>query len=128
MELISPALLSCVFLQIAKKGENWKIGFLKNTENRDPGFYICLTLYIALKIQTKKIQKKWRAGRLLGSAVKWAEMAAEHENGQNSKKNFSPAHGHYVASWLPTSKLLSDQPYSGTFAFFETAEKSLFQL
>ena len=99
MELIQPALLSYLVLQIAKKGENWKVGFLKNTENRDPGFQICLTLYIVLKIQTKKIQKKWRAGTLLGSAVKWAEMAAEHENGRNSKNFFSPAHGHHVASW-----------------------------
>ena len=78
--------------------------------------------------ETKKFPKKQPAHGLLGSAVKWAETAADHENGQNLKKKISPAHGHYVASWLPTSKLLSDQPYSGTFALFETAEKSLFQL
>ena len=48
--------------------------------------------------ETKKFPKKRPAHGLLGSAVKWAEMAADHENGQNSKKKFSPAHGHYVAS------------------------------
>ena len=48
--------------------------------------------------ETKKIPKKRPAHGLLGSAAKWAEMAADHENGQNSKKKFSPAHGHYVAS------------------------------
>ena len=48
--------------------------------------------------ETKKFPKKRSAHGLFGSAVKWAEMAADHENGQNSKKKFSPAHGHYVAS------------------------------
>ena len=48
--------------------------------------------------ETKKIPKKQPAHGLLGWAVKWAEMAADHENGQNSKKKISPAHGHYVAS------------------------------
>ena len=47
---------------------------------------------------TKIFPKKRPAHGLLGSAVKWAEMAAEHENGRNSKFFFSPAHGHYVAS------------------------------
>ena len=41
---------------------------------------------MALKILTKKIQKKWGADGLFRSAAKWAEMAADHENGQNSKK------------------------------------------
>ena len=77
---------------------------------------------------TKKFPEKRSAQGLFGSAVKWAEMAADHENGQYSKKLFSPAHSHDVASRLPTSKLLSDQPYSGTYALFETTEKSLFQL
>ena len=35
---------------------------------------------------------------LLALAVKLAEMAADHEIARNSKKIFSPAHGHYVAS------------------------------
>ena len=48
--------------------------------------------------ETKKFPEKQSAHRLLGSAVKWAEMAADHENGRNSKKNFSPAHGYHVAS------------------------------
>ena len=48
--------------------------------------------------ETKKIPKKRPAHGLLGSAAKWAEMAADHENGRNSKKILSPAHGHYVAS------------------------------
>ena len=29
----------------------------------------------------KKIEKKWGADRLFGSAAKWAEIAADHENG-----------------------------------------------
>ena len=53
---------------------------------------------MALKILIKKNQKKWGADGLFRSAVKWAEMAAEHENGRNSKIFFSPAHGHHVAS------------------------------
>ena len=65
---------------------------------------------------------------VLASAVKWAEIAADPENGQNSKKNFSLAHGHHVASWLPTSKFLSDQSLSRTDTSYETAEKSQFQL
>ena len=31
-------------------------------------------------------------------AVKWAEMAADHENDQTPKKDFSPHQGNYVAS------------------------------
>ena len=53
---------------------------------------------MALKILTKKIQKKWGADGLFRSAAKWAEMAADHENGQNSKISFYQNHGHYVAS------------------------------
>ena len=70
----------------------------------------------------KKNQKRWRAAKLLASAVIWAEMAADHENSQNSKKKISAAHGHHVASWL------SDQPYNSTNKLNETAEKSLFLL
>ena len=51
-----------------------------------------------LKYDTKKFEKNRGADGLFGSAVKWAEMAADHENGRTSKKNFSQAHGHYVAS------------------------------
>ena len=53
---------------------------------------------MALKILTKKIQKKWGADGLFGWAANWAEMAADHKNGQNPKKKFSPDQGHYVAS------------------------------
>ena len=67
-------------------------------EKGGTGFYICITLYIVANAETKKFLKKQSAHGLFGSAVKWAEMAADHENGRNSKKNFSPAHGHYVAS------------------------------
>ena len=81
-----------------KERKNWKTEFFKNTENGNPGFHICITLYIVLKIPPKKNQKKWGADRLLGSAVKWAEMAAELENGRNSKNFFSLAHGHHIAS------------------------------
>ena len=50
-------------------------------------------------LRQKNFQKKPPAHGHLGSAAKWAEMAADHENGQNSKKEKknSPAHGHYVA-------------------------------
>ena len=61
-------------------------------------FYISSTLHIVLNDSTKKNSKKQPAGILLASAVKWAEMAADPENGQNSKKFFSLAHGHHVAS------------------------------
>ena len=47
---------------------------------------------------TKKNSKKQRAGMLLASALKWAEMAADPENGRNSKKFFSLAYGHHVPS------------------------------
>ena len=44
-------------------------------------FYIFFTLYIVLNDYTKTISKKQPAGILLASAVKWAEMAADPENG-----------------------------------------------
>ena len=34
---------------------------------------------------------------VLASAVKWAEMAADYENGQNSKNFFAPVWAHHVA-------------------------------
>ena len=46
----------------------------------------------------KRLNKNGHADRLISPAVKWAEMAADHENGQNSKISFSQNHGHYVAS------------------------------
>ena len=46
----------------------------------------------------KKFEKNGHADGLFSLAVKWAEMAADHENGQNSKISFSQNHGHYVAS------------------------------
>ena len=46
----------------------------------------------------KKNQKKWGADGLFRSAAKWAEMAADHENGRNPKKFLSPDQGDYVAS------------------------------
>ena len=61
-------------------------------------FYICFTLYIVINVSKKKNSKKQRAGMLLASALKWAEMAADPENGRNSKIFFSLAYGHHVAS------------------------------
>ena len=61
-------------------------------------FYICFTLYIVLNDSTKKNSKKQPAGILLALAVKWAEMAADPENGRNSKFVFSPANNYHVAS------------------------------
>ena len=46
----------------------------------------------------KKIQRKWGVYGLFGWAANWAEMAADHENGQNPKFFFSSHQGHYVAS------------------------------
>ena len=46
----------------------------------------------------QKRSKKRGAGMVLASAVKWAEMAADPENGRNSKIFFSLAYGHHVAS------------------------------
>ena len=46
----------------------------------------------------KRLKKNGHADRLISPAVEWAEMAADHENGRNPKKNFSPHQGHYVAS------------------------------
>ena len=45
-------------------------------------FYISSTLHIVLNDSTKKNSKKQAAGILLASAVKWAEMAADPENGR----------------------------------------------
>ena len=59
-------------------------------------FYM-FDLTYSTKDSGKKCQKKWRTNILFGSAVIWAEMAADHENGRNSKKFFSLDHGHYVA-------------------------------
>ena len=60
--------------------------------------------------ETKKFPKKQSAHELFGSAVKWAEMAADHENGRTSKKNFSQAHGHYNCNQnKPDSSLLMKQ-------------------
>ena len=75
---------------------------------------MCFTLYIVLNDNTKKISKKQRAGILLASAIKWAEMAADPENGRNSKILFSPAHGHCV-QWrrkgmVRESKVLHKNP------------------
>ena len=57
-----------------------------------------MSLHMILNAEAKKFQKNRWADGLLGSAVKWAEMAAEHENGRNSKNFFSPAHCHHAAS------------------------------
>ena len=54
--------------------------------------------HIVINVGTKKNSKQQQAGILLASAVKWAEIAADPENGQNSKNFFSLAHGHHVAS------------------------------
>ena len=47
--------------------------------------------------QKKNLKNRYTSG-LFGLAVKWAERAADYENGQNSKISFFPNHGHYVAS------------------------------
>ena len=54
------------------------------------------------KDSDKKIQKKWQANILFGSAVIWAEMAADHENGKNSKKKF------FLRSWPLCSLLIAN--------------------
>ena len=67
-------------------------------EKWEAEFHICITLYIVAHAETKKFPKKRPAHGLLDLAAKWAEMAANHENGRNPKIFFSPLQGHYVAS------------------------------
>ena len=45
----------------------------------------------------QKRSKKRGAGMVLASAVKWAEMAADYENGRNSKKFFASIHPYHMA-------------------------------
>ena len=45
----------------------------------------------------QKRSKKRGAGMVLASAVKWAEMAADYENGRNSNKIFAPVWAHHMA-------------------------------
>ena len=68
-------------------------------ENWHLGFYICISLHMILNAETKKFEKNWGADGLFGSAVKWAEMAADHENMWNSKKLFPASHGYHMTSW-----------------------------
>ena len=39
-----------------------------------------MSLHMILNAEAKKFQKNQWADGLFGSAVKWAEMAADHEN------------------------------------------------
>ena len=39
-----------------------------------------MSLHMILNAETKKFEKNHRADGLFGLAVKWAEMAADHEN------------------------------------------------
>ena len=79
-----------------------KSEFWRNTEKVHLEFDLWVSLYRVLNARTKKFEKNGHADGLFSLAVKWAEMAADHENGQNSKISFSQNHGHYVASWKPT--------------------------
>ena len=58
----------------------------------------------------QKRSKKEGAGMVLASAVKWAEMAADYENGWNLKKIFAPAWPYYMAIWYLKYNFLSDLP------------------
>ena len=49
-------------------------------ENLHLRFYICISIQMILNAETKKIEKNRGADGLFGLAVKWAEMAADHEN------------------------------------------------
>ena len=42
---------------------------------------MCMSLHMILNAKTKKFEKNRAADGLFGPAVKWAEMAAGHENG-----------------------------------------------
>ena len=79
-----------------------KSEFWRNTEKGHLEFYSCVSLYKVLNARTKKFEKNGHADGLFSLAVKWAEMTADHENGQNSKISFSQNHGHYVVSWKLT--------------------------
>ena len=50
---------------------------------------------------------------VLASAVKWAEMAADYENGRNSKNFFASVRAHHVTIWLLLCNIFSDL-HSGT--------------
>ena len=76
-----------------------KSEFWRNAEKVHLEFDLWVSLYRVLNARTKKFEKNGHADGLFSLAVYWAEMAADHENGQNSKISFSQNHGHYVVSW-----------------------------
>ena len=92
---IPPSLASFYYYMLKR----WKLGklWLKiHTEKWEAGFHICFTLYIVANAEKKNFSKKWRAEWFFASALKWAEMAADHKKGWNFKIFSSSGHGHHV--------------------------------
>ena len=73
-------------------------------ENWHLGFYICMSSHMILNAETKKFEKNRGADGLFGLAVKWAEMAAAHENTWNSKNFFLQV---MATTWLVDSLLVN---------------------
>ena len=95
-------------------------------EKWEAGFHICFSLYIVANAEKKNFSKKWGAEWFFGSAVKWAEMAADHENGQNSRIFFLQL---TAIMWAVDClhKIFCQTYWLVTYGcFFETAEKRLF--
>ena len=84
-----------ILAQTSQKGEKWEKVNSEGKRKIDILDFIYVFPYIGYKMPKHKNRG---ANGLFGPAVKWAEMAADHENGQNSKKLFSPSHGHHIAS------------------------------
>ena len=82
-----PSLTSFCYCKL-KRQKSGKLLLKIQMEKWEAGFHICFSLYIVANAEKIFFSKKWRAEGFFGSAVKWAEMAADHENGQNSKKKF----------------------------------------
>ena len=67
-----------------------KIEFFRNTAKQRSRKNLRSVFDINFSYFGQKRSKKEGADMVLASAVKWAEMAADYENGQNSKKIFCP--------------------------------------
>ena len=76
------------------------------------------------KDSDKKNSKKVTCRHTFGLGRKMGRNGCRAWKWTKFKKFFSSAHGHYIASWLHTSKFLSDKPHSSTDMLHETAENS----
>ena len=93
-----------------KKCRIRKIEFLQNKEKGRLRIYLGAIFNIKFWYFGQKKTKMTGAGMVLASAVKWAEMAANDENGRNLKKFFAPVWPYYMAIWYLKCNFLSDLP------------------